>query len=101
LPKTRVTVEFYSGDLAQFVIGRLRPGSIRSGLLGRLVSGEFLRLGLADEAHYSIVPSLIGDGIPFDKLDRDVALHLAEVKPTRTASWSFCYEVRGETRERS
>jgi hypothetical protein len=25
LPRTRVTVEFYSGDLAQFVNGRLRP----------------------------------------------------------------------------
>ena len=26
LPRTRDTVEFYSGDLAQFVNGRLRPG---------------------------------------------------------------------------
>jgi len=29
----------------------------------------------------SILPILIGDGIPFfEKLDRDIALHLAEVK---------------------
>ena len=32
LPRTRDTVEFYSGDLAQFVNGRLRPRSAPSGL---------------------------------------------------------------------
>jgi hypothetical protein len=46
-----------------------------------VVSAECLRLGLADEVRYSILPILIGDGIPFfEKLDRDIALHLAEVK---------------------
>src|SRR4026208_2407494 len=82
LPRTRDTVEFYSGDLAQFVNGRLRP-TFRSIWFvgGGIVSGECLRLGLADEVRYSILPVLIGDGIPFfDKLDQDVALHLAEVK---------------------
>ena len=35
------------------------------------VSAECLRLGLADEVRYSILPILIGDGIPFfEKLDR-------------------------------
>ncbi len=33
LPRTRDTVEFYSGDLAQFVNERLRPRSVPSGLL--------------------------------------------------------------------
>lgn len=33
LPRTRDTVEFYSGDLAQLVNGRLRPTSVLSGLL--------------------------------------------------------------------
>jgi dihydrofolate reductase len=48
---------------------------------GGVVSGECLRLGLADEVRYSILPILFGDGIPsFEKLDRDVFLHLAEVK---------------------
>ena len=82
LPRTRDTVELYSGDLAQFVNSRLRP-TFRSIWFvgGGTVSGECLRLGLADEVRYSIVPILIGDGISFfEKLDRDVALHLSEVK---------------------
>jgi dihydrofolate reductase len=82
LPRTRDTVEFYSGDLAQFVNGRLRPAFRTIWFVGGgVVSGECLRLGLADEVRYSILPILIGDGIPFfEKLDRDIALHLAEVK---------------------
>ena len=96
LPRTRDTVEFYSGDLAQFVNGRLRP-TFRSIWFvgGGVVSGECLRLGLADEVRYSILPVLIGDGIPFfEKLDRDVALHLAEVKGHRNGMVELCYEVR-------
>jgi dihydrofolate reductase len=97
LPRTRDTVEFYSGDLAQLVNGRLRP-TFRSIWFvgGGVVSGECLRLGLADEVRYSIVPILIGEGIPFfDQLDRDVALHLAEVKAYRNGMVELRYEVRG------
>jgi len=97
LPKTRDTVEFYSGDLAQLVNGKLRP-TFRSIWFvgGGVVSGECLRLGLADEVRYSILPILIGDGISFfDKLDRDIALHLAEVKAYKTGMLALCYEVRG------
>jgi dihydrofolate reductase len=96
LPRTRDTVEFYSGDLEQFVKGRLRP-TFRSIWFvgGGAVSGECLRLGLADEVRYSILPILIGDGIPFfDKLDRDVALHLMEVKAYKNGMVALRYEVR-------
>jgi hypothetical protein len=52
-------------------------------------------VGLADEVRYSIVPILIGDGIPFfDKLGKDVPLHLAEVKSYRSGMVELCYEVR-------
>jgi dihydrofolate reductase len=97
LPRTRDSVEFYSGDLAQFVNGRLRP-TFRSIWFvgGGVVSGECLRLGLADEVRYSILPILIGDGIPFfEKLDRDVALHLTEAKAYQSGTVALCYEVRG------
>ena len=96
LPKTRDTVEFYSGDLAQLVNGRLRPRFRTIWFVGGgVVSGECLRLGLADEVRYSILPVLIGDGIPFfDKLDKDVALHLAEVKAYTNGMVGLCYEVR-------
>jgi dihydrofolate reductase len=49
--------------------------------------------GLADEVRYSILPILIGDGIPFfEKLDRDVALHLAEVKAYKSGIVDLRYE---------
>ena len=96
LPRTRNTVEFYSGDLAQFVNGRLRPTFHSIWFVGGgVVSGECLRLGLADEVRYSILPILIGDGIPFfEKLDKDVALHLAEVKAYKSGMVALRYEVR-------
>jgi dihydrofolate reductase len=96
LPRTRDNVEFYSGGLAQLVNGRLRP-SFRSIWFvgGGAVAGECLRLGLADEIRYSILPILIGDGISFfEKLDRDVALHLVEVKAYKSGMLGLCYGVR-------
>ena len=96
LPRTRETVEFYSGDLAEFVHARLRPTFHNIWFVGGgVVSGECLRLGLADEVRYSILPILIGDGIPFfEKLDCDVALHLAEVKAYKSGVVALRYEVR-------
>ena len=62
---------------------------------GGMVSAECLRLGLADEVRYSILPILIGDGLPFfERLDRDVALHLAEVKAYKSGTVELCYKVR-------
>jgi dihydrofolate reductase len=97
LPRTRDSVEFYSGDLVQFVNERLRP-TFRSIWFvgGGMVSTECLRLGLADEVRYSILPILIGEGIPFfEKLDKDLALHLAEVKAYKSGMVELRYKVRG------
>ncbi|HEV2715033.1 MAG TPA: dihydrofolate reductase family protein [Terriglobales bacterium] len=101
LPRTRDTVEFYSGDLAQLVNGRLRPAFRSIWFVGGgVVSGECLRLGLADEVRYSILPVLIGDGIPFfDKLDRDIPLHLVEVKAYDGGTVELRYEVQGNRGE--
>jgi dihydrofolate reductase len=103
LPRRRDTVEFYSGDLAQFVNERLRPTFHTIWFVGGgAVSGDCLRLGLADEVRYSILPILIGNGIPFfERLDKDIALHLSEVKAYKSGIVALCYDVRrqhGETR---
>jgi dihydrofolate reductase len=101
LPRVRDTVEFCSGDLGRFVNGRLRPAFGNIWFVGGgMVSGECLRLGLADEVRYSILPILIGDGVPFfEKLGRDVALHLAEVKAYKSGMVALRYEVRSEAKE--
>ena len=95
LRKARSTVEFHAGDLQRFVEERLRP-SFRSIWFvgGGAVAGECLRRGLADELRYSILPVVIGDGVAFfERLDRDVPLHLLEVKAYKSGMVALRYEV--------
>ena len=96
LRKVRDTVEFYSGELALLVDERLKPNFRSIWFVGGgAVSGECLRLGLADEVRYSIMPILIGDGISFfEGLDKDVALHLVEVKAYESGMVALRHEVR-------
>jgi dihydrofolate reductase len=96
LPKTRDTVEFYAGDLARLVNDRLKP-TFRSIWFvgGGAVAGECLRLGLVNEVRYSIVPVLIGEGIPFFAgIDKDIGLHLVEMKAYKSGMVALRYEVR-------
>ena len=96
LRKTRNSVEFYSGDLSRLVVERLKPNFQNIWFVGGgEVSAEILRLQLADEVRYSIVPILIGDGISFFQgLDQDVALHLLEATPYKSGMVALRYEVR-------
>lgn len=96
LPRTRANVEFFAGDLAVLLDERLRPRFRNIWVAGGgAVAGECLRRGLADVVSCSIVPVVIGDGIPFfDRLDRDVMLHLAETKAYANGMVELRYEVR-------
>ena len=96
LPRTRNTVEFCAGDLTRLVHDRLRPAFRSIWFVGGgTVAGECLRLGLADEVRYSILPILIGDGIPFfGGLDKDIALHLVEVKAYKSGMVALRHQVR-------
>lgn len=95
LPRIRDNVEFHAGDLAQLVNDRLRPACRSTWVVGGgAVAGECLRRGLADEICYSILPVVLGDGIPFfSTLDRDVALHLAGTRAYRNGMVELRYEV--------
>ena len=95
LPHNRDTIEFYSGGLAHFVETRLRPQFPSIWFVGGpSVATECLRLGLADELLYSILPVLIGDGIPFfEPSANDIALHLAEVKAYKSGVVDLRYAV--------
>jgi dihydrofolate reductase len=103
LRKTRNTVEFLAGDLERLVEERLKPNFRSIWFVGGgAVSGECLRRGLADELRYSILPILIGDGISFfERLDRDVALHLLEVKSYESGMLALRYEVKRQVAESS
>ncbi|MCB1649098.1 MAG: dihydrofolate reductase [Pseudomonadales bacterium] len=96
LPRAQDTVEFYAGDLATLVNERLRP-QFRSIWVvgGGTVSGECLRLELADELRYSILPVVIGEGLPFFAgLNRDVALHLMEVKAYKSGMVAMRHQIK-------
>jgi dihydrofolate reductase len=96
LPRTRNTIEFCSGDLRRLVDERLKPNFPSIWFVGGgEVSAECLRLGLADEVRYSILPIVIGNGIPFfEGLDREVALHLIEATAYKSGMVALRYEVR-------
>ena len=96
LPRTRESVEFHSGDLAQLMNTRLRPRFRNIWVAGGgALAGECLGRGLADVVSCSIVPVAIGDGISFfEKLDRAVALHLVQVTPYKSGMVELRYEVR-------
>ena len=96
LRTSRSTVEFYSGDLGRLVEERLKPNFRSIWFVGGgELSAECLRLRLADEVRYSIVPMLIGNGISFfQRLDTDVALHLLEATAYKSGIVALRYEVR-------
>ena len=96
LAKTRSSVEFYSGDLRRLVDERLKPNFRSIWFVGGgEVSAECLRLQLADEVRYSILPVLIGDGISFCQgLGKDVELHLLETTAYKSGMVALRYEVR-------
>ena len=89
------TDEFPEGDTMdpEFVEAFLK--TIDCYVMGSRTYETALRLGLADELRYSILPVLIGDGVQFfEKLDKDVALHLKEVKAYKSGMVGLCYEVQ-------
>jgi dihydrofolate reductase len=96
LPIRRSSVKFYAGDLTQLVNERLRPSFGNIWFVGGgSVSGACLRLGLADEVRYSVMPILIGQGISFfDGLKRDTALHLRAVNAYKNGLVELHYDVR-------
>ena len=96
LRKTRDTVEFYAGDLEALVNERLKPRYRSIWFVGGgEVCGECLRLGLADEVRYSVLPIAIGDGIPFfGGISKDAPLHLVEVNAYQSGMVALRYEIK-------
>jgi dihydrofolate reductase len=96
LPRTRDSIEFYSGDLRELVNASLRTRFRNIWVVGGgTVAGECLRLGVADEVRYSILPIALGDGIAFfARLGKDVPLHLISVKAYRNGIVELRYQAK-------
>jgi len=96
LPVERSNIEIYSGDLHQLVNGRLKPNCSNVWLVGGAqLSKDFIRLGLADEIRQSILPIILGDGVPFyDQIGKEQALHLKGLKAYKSGMVELCYEIK-------
>ena len=96
LPVDRQNVETYSGDLDKLVNERLKPNYKNVWLVGgaKLIK-DFIHLNLADEIRQSILPVILGDGMPFfDQIGKEQALHLKNVTAYKSGMVELCYEIR-------
>jgi len=96
LPVDRENIETYSGDLQKLVNERLKPNYQNVWMVGgAALAKDFIRLGLADEIRQSILPIILGDGLPFfDQIGQEQALHLKDVKAYKNGIVELRYEIR-------
>lgn len=95
LPVERQNIELYSGDLHTLVNERLKPRYRNVWMAGgAMLANDFIRLQLADEIRISVLPILLGEGIPFfDQIGKEQALHLKDVTAYKNGMVELCYEI--------
>ena len=96
LPIDRKNIEIYSGDLDKLVNERLKPNYKNVWLVGgAILAKDFIRSKLADEIRLSIIPIILGDGIPFfDHIGREQPLHLKNITAYKNGMVELRYEIR-------
>jgi dihydrofolate reductase len=96
LPIERPNVEIYSGDLTKLVNERLKPTYKNVWVVGgAMLCKDFIRLKLADEIRLSVLPIILGEGIPFfDQLGKEQSLHLKDVTAYKSGMVELCYELK-------
>lgn len=96
LPVDRKNIELYSGDLSVLVNDHLKPNYKSVWVVGgALVAKDFIRLNLVNEIRQSVLPIILGDGIPFfDQIGQERALHLKDVTAYKNGIVNLCYEIK-------
>ena len=96
LPIERQSVEIYSGHLHKLVEERLKPTYKNVWLAGgAMLVKDFIRLKLADEIRLSVLPIILGNGIPFfNHIEQEQVLHLKEVTAYKTGMVELWYEIK-------
>lgn len=91
-------VEFYAGDLGKLVNERLKPHYRNIWMVGGAkLAKDFIRLKLADELIISIMPIILGGGIPFfDDIGQEQALHLKDTTAYQDGMVELWYEIKKE-----
>ena len=94
LPVEKPNIEMYSGDLNKLVEERLTPNYKNVWLVGgpALVK-DFIRANLADEIRVSILPIILGEGLPFfNHIGRELPLHLKDATAYKNGMVELSYE---------
>jgi len=96
LPVARQNIEIYSGDLNKLVDERLKPNYNNVWVVGgAALVKDFIRLKLADEIRLSVIPIILGDGLPFfNHLGLEQLLHLKDVTAYKTGIVELWYEIK-------
>jgi dihydrofolate reductase len=93
-PAPRHGESFYSGDLGALVEQLARDGARHVYVDGGTVLSQFLALGLVDDVTVSIIPVLLGEGVPLTQhLGRDVGLRLVESRSFESGLVQLEYRV--------
>jgi dihydrofolate reductase len=92
----RQNIEIYSGDLNKLVDELLKPKYKNVWLVGgAMLARDFISLKLADEIRLSIIPIILGDGIPFfDHIGQEQVLHLKDVTAYKSGMVELRYKIR-------
>ena len=95
LKTNRQNIEFYSGDLNKFVNEHLKPKYKNVWVVGgSMLTRDFIRLKLANEIRVSILPIILGDGLPFfNHIEMEKALNLKNTKAYKNGMVGLCYEL--------
>lgn len=96
LPSERANVECYSGGLEKLMNERLKPNYKNVWMVGgAMLAKTFIRAGLADEVRMTVLPIILGDGLPFfDQLGQEQALHLKDVTAYKNGLVELRYEIK-------
>jgi len=83
-------------DLTELVKGRLAPHYKNVWVVGgAMLAKSFLQAGLADDIRLSILPIILGDGLPFfDHIGLESPLHLKEVSAYKGGMVELWYEIK-------
>ena len=91
----RPNIVFYKGDLKQLIDEHLRPKYENVWVVGgAYTANDFIRQKLVDEIRISILPILLGEGLPFfDLKDMEQSLSLYDVKAYKNGMVELNYKV--------
>lgn len=89
-------VQIHSGDLNNLVNEHLQPKYKNIWVVGgAALVKDFIQQKLADEIRLSILPIILGDGLPlFNNINREQALHLENVTAYKSGMVELRYAVK-------